>query len=197
MPNRPPLPPLAAIRVFEAAARLGGFTRAGEELAMTSGVGQLSDQAARGAAGTAAVPAPVAPGHADRDRPPPVGGGHRGIRHAAQCLRCRPRRGRRRAHDQRRALFRHDLAGAPARWLPACPPDPCGSATDVQRPRDFARDVLVRPFDLVGDEGHAYWLAYPEARRRVPKIWAWRDWLLAAIGRSALAEHHSPPGCSR
>src|SRR5215217_6768878 len=29
------LPPLAAVRAFEAAARLGSFTRAGEELAMT------------------------------------------------------------------------------------------------------------------------------------------------------------------
>jgi LysR family glycine cleavage system transcriptional activator len=36
MPERPsPLPPLAAIRVFEAAARLKSFTRAAEELGMT------------------------------------------------------------------------------------------------------------------------------------------------------------------
>ena len=35
MDRRTALPPLAAIRVFEAAARLGSFTRAGEELAMT------------------------------------------------------------------------------------------------------------------------------------------------------------------
>ena len=33
--HAPPLPPLAAIRAFEAAARLGSFTRAAEELAMS------------------------------------------------------------------------------------------------------------------------------------------------------------------
>ena len=32
---KPPLPPLAAVRVFEAAARLGSFTRAADELGMT------------------------------------------------------------------------------------------------------------------------------------------------------------------
>ncbi|TIS83288.1 MAG: LysR family transcriptional regulator, partial [Mesorhizobium sp.] len=39
----------------------------------------------------------------------------------------------------------------------------------------------IQPFDLVGDDGHAYWLVYPEARRNVPKIRAFRDWLLAEI----------------
>jgi LysR family glycine cleavage system transcriptional activator len=43
--------------------------------------------------------------------------------------------------------------------------------------------LLVQPFDLVGDEGHAYWLVYPETRRRLPKIRAWRDWLLAAVAQ--------------
>ncbi len=35
MYDRAPLPPLAAVRAFEAAARHGNFTRAGEELGMT------------------------------------------------------------------------------------------------------------------------------------------------------------------
>ncbi|TIW18847.1 MAG: LysR family transcriptional regulator, partial [Mesorhizobium sp.] len=29
--------------------------------------------------------------------------------------------------------------------------------------------------------GHAYWLVYPTARRNVPKIRAFRDWILAEI----------------
>lgn len=36
-PPRPPSPPLTALRAFEAAARLGGFTRAAEELCVTPG----------------------------------------------------------------------------------------------------------------------------------------------------------------
>ncbi len=46
---------------------------------------------------------------------------------------------------------------------------------------ELAEGRLIQPFDLVGDDGHAYWLVYPEARRNVPKIRAFRDWLLAEI----------------
>ncbi|TPI31214.1 transcriptional regulator GcvA [Mesorhizobium sp. B3-1-9] len=46
---------------------------------------------------------------------------------------------------------------------------------------EIADGRLVRPFDLVGDDGHAYWLVYPTARRNVPKIRAFRDWILAEI----------------
>ncbi len=52
----------------------------------------------------------------------------------------------------------------------------------------FADEVadgrLVQPFDLVANDGKAYWLVYPEARRNVPKIRAFRDWLLAAVAAS-------------
>ncbi|MFO1149873.1 MAG: transcriptional regulator GcvA [Alsobacter sp.] len=41
---------------------------------------------------------------------------------------------------------------------------------------DLATGRLVQPFDLEGDDGHSYWLVYPEARRLVPKIQAFRDW---------------------
>ncbi|MGD9509390.1 MAG: transcriptional regulator GcvA [Geminicoccaceae bacterium] len=37
---------------------------------------------------------------------------------------------------------------------------------------------LVQLFDLVGDQGQSFWLVYPEARRNLPKIRAWREWLL-------------------
>ena len=46
---------------------------------------------------------------------------------------------------------------------------------------ELADGRLVQPFDVVGDDGHAYWLVYPTARRNVPKIRAFRDWILAEI----------------
>ena len=49
---------------------------------------------------------------------------------------------------------------------------------------ELADGRLIQPFDLVGDDGHAYWLVYPEARRNVPKIRAFREWLLAEIAAS-------------
>ena len=62
---------------------------------------------------------------------------------------------------------------------------------------------LVQPFALVGDEDRFYWLVYPEGRRRVPKIQAFREWLLAEVARfeaaaqvsaaPALESRSSPP----
>lgn len=49
---------------------------------------------------------------------------------------------------------------------------------------ELAEGQLIQPFDLVGDDGHAYWLVYPAARRNVPKIRAFRDWLLAEVKAS-------------
>ncbi|MER9871695.1 transcriptional regulator GcvA [Mesorhizobium sp. M0195] len=46
---------------------------------------------------------------------------------------------------------------------------------------ELADGRLIQPFDLVGDDGHAYWLVYPTARRNVPKIRAFRDWILSEI----------------
>lgn len=43
---------------------------------------------------------------------------------------------------------------------------------------------LVQPFDLVGDQGSSYWLVYLKSRRNVPKIRAFRDWLLDQVRRS-------------
>ena len=43
---------------------------------------------------------------------------------------------------------------------------------------------LIQPFDLVGDDGHAYWLVYPTARRNVPKIRVFREWILAEVKNS-------------
>lgn len=49
---------------------------------------------------------------------------------------------------------------------------------------ELADGRLIQPFDIVGDDGHSYWLVYPEARRNVPKIRAFRDWLLAELKAS-------------
>ncbi|MDF0487205.1 transcriptional regulator GcvA [Sphingomonas sp. H39-1-10] len=48
---------------------------------------------------------------------------------------------------------------------------------------DLADGKLVRPFEQVSTRGHAYWLVYPEARRNVPKIKRFREWLLAELAR--------------
>jgi LysR family glycine cleavage system transcriptional activator len=50
---------------------------------------------------------------------------------------------------------------------------------------ELANGSLIQPFDIVGNDGHAYWLVYQEARRSVPKIRAFRDWMLAEIGTTA------------
>ncbi|WP_055049053.1 transcriptional regulator GcvA [Devosia sp. A16] len=45
--------------------------------------------------------------------------------------------------------------------------------------RELAEGRLIQPFERVIDEGTSYWLAYPEGRRNVPKIKAFRDWIVA------------------
>ncbi len=49
---------------------------------------------------------------------------------------------------------------------------------------ELANGSLIQPFDIVGNDGHSYWLVYQEARRNLPKIRAFRDWMLAEIGAS-------------
>ena len=44
---------------------------------------------------------------------------------------------------------------------------------------------LIQPFDILVDTETAYWLAFPEGRRNVPKIKAFRDWILGEIGERA------------
>lgn len=48
---------------------------------------------------------------------------------------------------------------------------------------DLADGRLVRPFEQVSTRGYAYWLVCPEARRGVPKIKRFREWLLAELAR--------------
>jgi LysR family glycine cleavage system transcriptional activator len=49
--------------------------------------------------------------------------------------------------------------------------------------RELADGRLLQPFERVIDEGQSYWLAYPEARRNVPRIKAFRDWIVAEAGK--------------
>ena len=46
---------------------------------------------------------------------------------------------------------------------------------------DVAAGRLIQPFDLICNDGDAYWLAYPEARRNAPKVSAFRTWILAEM----------------
>lgn len=45
---------------------------------------------------------------------------------------------------------------------------------------EVASGRLARPFDILGWDGHGYYLVYPEARRNSPKIKAFRDWIVPA-----------------
>jgi LysR family glycine cleavage system transcriptional activator len=40
---------------------------------------------------------------------------------------------------------------------------------------------LVMPFDTIAAGPASYWLVCPQARRNVPKIRNFRDWLLAEV----------------
>jgi LysR family glycine cleavage system transcriptional activator len=52
-------------------------------------------------------------------------------------------------------------------------------------PEELASGRLLQPFPIVKDspESH-YWLVYPEARQRAPKIRAFRDWILSEVEAS-------------
>ncbi|WP_419902288.1 LysR substrate-binding domain-containing protein [Kiloniella sp.] len=43
------------------------------------------------------------------------------------------------------------------------------------------RGRLIQPFERVCHDDHGYWLVYPKARRNVPKIRKFRDWILGEI----------------
>lgn len=45
---------------------------------------------------------------------------------------------------------------------------------------DIAAGRLMQPVDTIGWDGHGYYLVYPESRRNLPKIRAFRDWIVGA-----------------
>ena len=48
---------------------------------------------------------------------------------------------------------------------------------------ELAAGLLVAPYETISEDGNAYWLAYPEGRRNVPKIKAFRDWMVSETGK--------------
>ena len=48
-------------------------------------------------------------------------------------------------------------------------------------PEELASGKLIRPFELQCTDGRGYWLTYPENRRNVPKIKAFRNWIMTEM----------------
>jgi LysR family glycine cleavage system transcriptional activator len=46
---------------------------------------------------------------------------------------------------------------------------------------ELASGQLIQPFEQVCHDGHGYFLVYSQARRLVPKIRAFRDWILSEV----------------
>ena len=134
-----PLPPLNALRTFEAAAHHLSFTKAADQPVRHPGRGQPSDPCARGAPGRAAVP-PHEPG-ADPDRPGPgaAAGRARGVRSAAGGRA--PRRGpvqRLRALNQHHAVLCGELA---RRQAPRPLPGPASGQSSCSSAPPRARSI--------------------------------------------------------
>jgi LysR family glycine cleavage system transcriptional activator len=48
---------------------------------------------------------------------------------------------------------------------------------------EMAAGRLIAPYETISEDDNAYWLAYPESRRNVPKIKTFRDWIVTEIKR--------------
>ena len=83
----PSLPPLPAIRCFEAAARLQNFTRAAEELGMTQAAVSYQIKILEDRVGEPLFLRGAARRHAERNRTPPGAGRLGGLRAASRGLR--------------------------------------------------------------------------------------------------------------
>jgi LysR family glycine cleavage system transcriptional activator len=74
-------------------------------------------------------------------------------------------------------VFYQNLAGTAAL---------AGQGVAMLTPAFFADELrdgrLVQPFPFIRESGSHYWLVYPQARRRSPKIRAFRDWILETTG---------------
>ncbi|WEX76585.1 LysR substrate-binding domain-containing protein [Sinorhizobium numidicum] len=86
-----------------------------------------------------------------------------------------------------------DLAGRPVSRLGAQSFEAraamAGQGVAILTPEFYVDDValgrLYQPFDLRCRDGQDYWLAHLHARRNVPKIRAFRDWILAELNPDA------------
>jgi LysR family glycine cleavage system transcriptional activator len=63
-----------------------------------------------------------------------------------------------------------------------------GQGVAILMPEFYSDDValgrLFQPFPVTADDGSDYWLVYPESRRNVPKIRAFRTWITAVLAAS-------------
>jgi LysR family transcriptional regulator, glycine cleavage system transcriptional activator len=66
-----------------------------------------------------------------------------------------------------------------------------GQGVAILTPAFYQDDIslgrLYQPFDICGNDGHAYWLAYPESRRNMRKIREFREWIVEEF-RAALIQ---------
>lgn len=64
-----------------------------------------------------------------------------------------------------------------------------GQGVAILNPGHFRAEVaagqLFQPFELTCNDGRDYWLAYPQNRRGIPKIRAFRDWIFTALPQEA------------
>ncbi|TMV04130.1 LysR substrate-binding domain-containing protein [Brucella haematophila] len=58
-----------------------------------------------------------------------------------------------------------------------------GILTPAFHTAEVAAGLLIQPFDLLCDDGRSYWLVHPESRRNVPKIRAFRAWIMGELGK--------------
>lgn len=58
-----------------------------------------------------------------------------------------------------------------------------GILTPAFHEAELASGQLIQPFDLLCDDGRAYWLVYPKARKNMPKIRAFREWILGELSK--------------
>lgn len=69
-----------------------------------------------------------------------------------------------------------------------------GQGVAIVNPAHYADDIaagrLLVPFDLLCNDGRNYWLAYAESRRNVPKIRAFRDWILEEFSETLPCPKH-------
>ncbi|MDO9414899.1 LysR substrate-binding domain-containing protein [Pararhizobium sp.] len=60
-----------------------------------------------------------------------------------------------------------------------------GQGVAIINPKHYETDIalgnLIQPFELLCNDGRDYWLVYQESRRNIPKIRAFREWLLSEI----------------
>ena len=60
-----------------------------------------------------------------------------------------------------------------------------GILTPAMFSQELAAGSLIQPFDILGRDERSYWLVHQSTRRNVPKIRAFREWLLAEFALSS------------